>query len=50
VAFVGLKDPVQNGSLMQKIGEPGHVHGIEHVHLQEDFVSNAVPKEGDALD
>lgn len=50
MAFVWLEYSVQDGALVQEVGKSGHVHGIEHVDLEEDLVSNVVSKERHTLD
>jgi hypothetical protein len=49
MAFVRLKDAIQNSSLVQEICKPSHMHGIEHIHLEEELVSYIVAVEWDPL-
>jgi hypothetical protein len=50
MTLIWLEHLVQDCSLVQKIGETGHVHRIEHVDFQKGLVPNVVPKEGHAFD
>lgn len=50
VAFVRLKDTIQNSSLVEEIGKPSHMHRIEHVHLKEEFISNTITIKWNAFD
>jgi hypothetical protein len=50
MALIRLQNAVHDGALVEQVGEPRHVERIEHIDLQEDLVSNTVPKKGHALD
>jgi len=50
VTLIWLEHPVQDCSLMQQVGKPSHMHGVEHIDFQENLVSNTVSKEGNTLD
>lgn len=50
MALVWLKEAVQDGSLVQQIGEARHVHRVEQVDLKEDLVPNIVSKERYSFD
>jgi hypothetical protein len=50
VAFVRLEYAIQNSTLVEEVGESGHVHGIEHVDFEKDLVSDVISEERHALD
>lgn len=49
MALVGLHNLCKDSTLLQQVGQSGHVQGIEDIHLQKVFVANVVSKERDAL-
>ena len=50
VRLVGLNDPLHNCALPQEIRKARHVHRIEHVDFEEEFVPNVKAVEGNAFD
>lgn len=50
MALVRLKDAVEDGSLMQEIGEPCHMCGIQQIDFEKDLVADIVTIEWHTFD
>lgn len=49
MTFIWLENLVQNSTLVEEVGESCHMHGVEQVDFQEDFVSHMIAEERHAL-
>ncbi len=38
--FIGLKLLLQNGTLLEEVGQPSHDHRVEHVNLEEEAIAH----------
>ena len=50
MTFIGLEHAVHDGSLVEKVGEPCHMHRVEEVDFKEHLIADTVSVERHTFD